>query len=103
LQTVAAPIAAAKPAVPVVTAPLARTQPETSEAAAQWREHVAAQLADAGIGNKVKVLASGSTITLSGKLDTRSHRTVLQMLRDSPSSVQILDHIEDTAAAAPAQ
>ena len=103
LQTVAAPVAPATPAVTSAAAPVARIQPEISEGAAQWREHVVTQLADAGIGNKVKVVAAGSTITLSGKLDTRSHRTVLQMLRDSPSNVQVLDHIEDTAGTAPAQ
>jgi hypothetical protein len=103
LQTVAAPIVPAKPAVTAAATPAPRPQTEISEAAAQWREHVVTQLADSGIGNKVNVLAAGSTITLSGKLDTRSHRTVLQVLRDSPSSVQILDHIEDTAGAPPAQ
>jgi hypothetical protein len=103
LQTVAAPVAPATPAVTSAAAPAARTQPEISEGAAQWREHVVRQLADAGIGNKVKVVAAGSTVTLSGKLDTRSHRTVLQLLRDSPSSVQVLDHIEDTPGVASPQ
>jgi hypothetical protein len=106
LQTVAAPVTPATPAVTSAAsaaAPAARTQPQISEGAAQWREHVVMQLADAGIGNKVKVLAAGSTITLSGKLDTRSHSTVLQLLRDSPSGVQVLDHIEDTAGLSPAQ
>jgi hypothetical protein len=58
-------------------------------------------LTEAGLADRVRVVASGSTLTLAGKLDTRAHRTLLGLLQGSPSDVQIVDHIEDTAAPAP--
>jgi hypothetical protein len=58
-------------------------------------------LTEAGLADRVSVLASGSTLTLSGKLDARSHATLLGLLQDGPQGVQIVDHIEDTMAPAP--
>jgi eukaryotic-like serine/threonine-protein kinase len=117
----AAPLATVTPAVaavpesksPATTAPTLATvavrppprppaaKPEVSQAAADWHQHVVSVLAEAGLANQVRVVVSGSTLTLAGKLDTRSHRTLLGLLQDSPANVQILDHIEDTAAPAP--
>jgi hypothetical protein len=58
-------------------------------------------LTEAGLADRVRVVASGSTLTLSGKLDARSHATLLGLLQDGPPGVQIVDHIEDTMAPAP--
>jgi hypothetical protein len=55
-------------------------------------------LTEAGLADRVRVVASGSTLTLSGKLDARSHATLLGLLQDGPQGVQIVDHIEDTMA-----
>jgi eukaryotic-like serine/threonine-protein kinase len=79
----------------------ALAKPDVSQAAADWREHILGVLAEAGLANRVRVVASGSTLTLSGKLDTGSHRTALGLLQNGPSNVQIVDHIEDTEAASP--
>jgi serine/threonine protein kinase len=79
----------------------ASPKPNISPAAIEWRQHIVGVLAGAGLADRVRVIASGSSLTLSGKLDARSHRTVLGLLQDSPSTVQIVDHIEDIAAASP--
>jgi serine/threonine-protein kinase len=93
-------------AAPAVATVAARPRPQTpprpavSPAAAEWREHVVRVLTEAGLADRVGVVASGSTLTLAGKLDARAHRTLLGLLQDSPSDVQIVDHIEDTTAPA---
>jgi serine/threonine protein kinase len=99
------PSAAAAPSLAAVAVrpqpPPAAAKPEISQAAADWRQHVVSVLREAGLADRVRVVASGSTLTLAGKLDTGSHRTLLGLLQDSPSDVQIVDHIEDTATPAP--
>jgi Protein kinase domain len=98
------PAPAAPPLATVAARPQPRppARPAVSPAAADWRQHVVRVLTEAGLADRVGVVASGSTLTLAGTLDTRSHRTLLGLLQDSPSNVQIVDHIEDTATAVPA-
>jgi serine/threonine-protein kinase len=91
---------AAAPALTTVTSrPQAQppARPAVSPAAADWRQHIVSVLTEAGLADRVGIVASGSTLTLAGKLDTRSHRTLLGLLQDTPSGVQVVDHIEDTA------
>jgi serine/threonine protein kinase len=101
---------AAKPAVkqpsPATVAARAPVQPalakpSASPAAAAWKEHVVNALADAGLVDKVRVIAAGSTVTVAGRLDLQAHRTLLSLLQGSPSDVQVVDHIEDTGSPAP--
>jgi serine/threonine-protein kinase len=92
------PAVATAAARPKAAAP---ERPAISPRATEWRQHVVVLLADAGLADNVQVVASGSTLTLAGKLDTGTHRKVLGLLRDSPSDVQIVDHIEETAAPSP--
>ena len=96
------PAAMATPLAAVATRPQppAPPRPAVSQSAADWREHVMRVLTEAGLADKVTVAASGRTLTLAGKLDTRSHRTLLGLLQDNPSDVRIVDNIEDTAAPA---
>ena len=89
---------------PAVTSVAARprtqpARPAISPAAADWREYVVKVLTEAGLADRVRIVASGSTLTLTGRLDARSHSTLLGLLQDGPSNVQIVDHIEDTAPA----
>jgi serine/threonine-protein kinase len=96
--------ATAAPALSTVAVrprPQAPARPAVSPAAADWRQHVVSVLTEAGLADRVRVVASGSTLTLAGKLDTRAHRTLLGLLQDSPSDIQIVDHIEDTTAPSP--
>jgi hypothetical protein len=58
-------------------------------------------LTEAGLSDKVRVVASGNTLTLSGNLDARSHSNLLGLLQDGPSDVQIVDHIEDAPVPTP--
>ena len=90
------PIAAPAPAV-ITSAPRPQSaKPSVSPAAAEWRQHVATALGKSGLGNRVKVVAVGSTLTLIGRLDVGSHSKLLGLLKNSPSNVQIVDHIDDT-------
>jgi len=52
----------------------------------------------------LSIQASGSTLTLSGKLRPAEHRELLRFLRTAPSGVQVVDDIQydDTAAPLPA-
>ena len=87
--------------VPAVATLAPRSQPAkpaVSPAAAEWRRHVVNALGESGLGDRVKVVAVGSTLTLMGKLDARSHSTLLGLLQGSPPNVQIVDHIDDPEA-----
>jgi Protein kinase domain len=79
----------------------APARPAVSPAAADWRQHVVSVLTEAGLADRVGVVASGSTLTLAGRLDAGAHRTLLGLLRDNPADVQIVDHIEDIAPPTP--
>ena len=99
------PAATAVPAVDQAPAPVpipARAsatprrpaRPSISPAAAEWREHIVRALGETGLGSRVQVVAAGNTLTLIGRLDTRAHRSLLELLQGSPAGVQIVDHIE---------
>jgi len=42
----------------------------------------------------VQIHTAGNTITLSGRLLPHEHRQLLHLLRDAPSWVRLIDHIE---------
>jgi serine/threonine protein kinase len=51
-------------------------------------------LKKAGLADKVKVHGSGNTLTLSGRLNARDHRRVLENLKDISGDVHLVDHLE---------
>jgi len=80
------------------------SRPSVSPAAAEWRQLIARALGESGMGDRVRIVAAGSTLTLAGKLSTRSHRYLLELLQGTPADIQIVDHIEfaeEPAEAAP--
>jgi serine/threonine protein kinase len=76
--------------------------PNISQSAKDWQQHVLRVLSETGLADRVRVIASGSTLTMAGNLDARSHRTLLGLLQDGPPDVQLVDHIEDLTSASPA-
>jgi len=100
----AKPSAAPAPALASVVARSQPARPSVSPAAARWRQQIVRALGESGIADKVRVVATGNTLTLAGKLDTRSHRMLLELLQGTPQGVQFVDHIEfaeEPAEAAP--
>jgi serine/threonine-protein kinase len=96
--TVATPApqsAAPKPAPAASAAARPRpARPSVSQSAAEWRQLITRALGEAGLGDRVQIVAAGNTLTLAGKLSTSSHRYLLDLLKGTPADIQIVDHIE---------
>jgi serine/threonine-protein kinase len=84
-----------RPATVSATAPRRQpARPALSPAAAEWRQLITQALNEAGLGDRVQIVAAGNTLTLGGKLNTSSHRYLLDLLKGTPANIQIVDHIE---------
>lgn len=70
--------------------------------AAEYKGRVEEAIAEHGLANRARVQGSGNTLTLSGRLRPSEHSALLKFLRNTPSDVRLVDHIEDddTSAAA---
>src|SRR5260370_2564648 len=80
--------------------------PVLSPKAAEYKGRIEEAISERGLSSRAKVQGAGSTLTLAGKLRPAEHRALLKFLRDAPSDVRIIDHIEydetpDRAAANP--
>jgi eukaryotic-like serine/threonine-protein kinase len=62
--------------------------------AAEYKGRIEEAASGKGLKGRVKVQASGNTLTLAGKLRPGEHREMLQFLRNAPASVRVVDHIE---------
>jgi eukaryotic-like serine/threonine-protein kinase len=94
-----APIAAQpEPSQPTVKPVVVRkpTAPQVSQQAAEWKDLIEAKLSESNIGSEVRVVATGNTVTLTGKLGPIAHRRLLSKLQFVPASLQIIDDIEYT-------
>jgi eukaryotic-like serine/threonine-protein kinase len=80
--------AAEKPLVPKKTEPMITPQ------AAEYKGRIEEAFNEKGLADRAKVQAIGSTLILSGKLRPAEHGALLKFLRDAPSSVRLVDHIE---------
>jgi len=65
---------------------------------AQLRARIQQRLTQAGLTDKVQVQVSGNSVTLSGRLQSREYRLLLWHLRDVPSWIRVIDHIEYASA-----
>ena len=90
----AKPPATTAPALATVAVRPQPVRPSISPAAAEWRRQIVRALGESGLADRVQVAATGNTLTLAGKLDTRAHRMLLELLQETPAGVQIVDHIE---------
>ena len=83
--------AATSPAVVPAYKP---SRPAASPAAAAWQLRISAILVESNIADRVRVVATGNTLTLTGTLRLPQHRRLLARLRNVPDRVQIIDDIE---------
>jgi serine/threonine protein kinase len=70
--------------------------------AAEFKGRIEQAISDRGLNGRVKVIGSGNTLTLAGKLKPGEHSDLLKFLRDAPSEVRVVDHIEYDDTADPA-
>jgi eukaryotic-like serine/threonine-protein kinase len=82
--------------------PLPKSDSTFSAKAAQYKAQVDAVIAKRGLGSRARIDGAGNTLTIEGKLRPMEHAALLKFLRDGPSGVLVIDHIEhdDTLVAA---
>ena len=70
--------------------------------AAEYKGRIEEAISERGLTGRVKVQAAGNTLTLAGKLRPAEHAGLLKLLRNAPSGVRVIDHLEydDTPVAA---
>jgi serine/threonine protein kinase len=70
--------------------------------AAEYKGRIEEAITEKGLTGHVKVQATGNTLTLAGKLRPAEHGALLKLLRNAPSDVRVIDHLEydDTPAVA---
>jgi hypothetical protein len=84
-----------KPAeiVPEKAAPK-KTENSLSPKAAEYKGRIEEAISERGLSGHVKVQATGNTLTLAGKLRPAEHGALLKLLRNAPSNVRVIDHLE---------
>jgi serine/threonine-protein kinase len=61
------------------------------------RVRIEKDLQSAGLSGKIRLHGVGNTLTLSGRLNPGEHRRLLQNLKNIPTDVHLVDHIEYAA------
>jgi len=71
-------------------------KPETtiSPKAAEYKGRIEEAISEKGLTGHVRVQAVGNTLTLAGKLRPAEHGALLKLLRNAPSDVRVIDHLE---------
>ncbi len=84
-----------KPAelIPEKVAPR-KTENALSPKAAEYKGRIEEAISERGLSGHVKVQAAGNTLTLAGKLRPAEHGALLKLLRNAPSDVRVIDHLE---------
>src|SRR6266567_390823 len=79
-----------------------KTEASTSPKAAEYKGRIEEAISERGLNGHVRVQAAGNTLTLAGKLRPAEHGALLKLLRNAPSDVRVIDHLEydDTPVAA---
>src|SRR5712692_6545728 len=79
-----------------------KTENSISPKAAEYKGRIEEAISERGLRGHVKVQATGNTLTLAGKLRPAEHGALLKLLRNAPSDVRVIDHLEydDTPVAA---
>jgi hypothetical protein len=79
-----------------------KTEPSISPKAAEYKGRIEEAISERGLSGRVKIQSSGNMLTLAGKLRPEEHGALLKFLRNAPSDIRVIDHIEydDTPAAA---
>ncbi|HEV1995192.1 MAG TPA: serine/threonine-protein kinase [Candidatus Acidoferrum sp.] len=101
----AEPKAAESKPAEIVAEKVAPRKPENSISpkAAEYKGRIEEAISERGLSGHVKVQAAGNTLTLAGKLRPTEHGALLKLLRNAPSDVRVIDHLEydDTPVVAP--
>ena len=71
-----------------------KTENSLSAKAAEYKGRIEEAISAKGLSGHVKVQVAGSTLTLVGKLRPAEHGALLKLLRNAPSSVRVIDHLE---------
>jgi eukaryotic-like serine/threonine-protein kinase len=79
--------------VPEKVAPK-KTENSLSPKAAEYKGRIEEAISQRGLSGHVKVQAAGNTLTLAGKLRPAEHGALLKLLRNAPSNVRVIDHLE---------
>ena len=87
--------------IPVKAAPPKKTEPALSTPAAEYKGRIEEAIAERRLTGRAKIQGVGNTLVLSGKLHPSEHGALLKFLRDAPSNVRVVDHIEYDDAADP--
>jgi serine/threonine-protein kinase len=69
-------------------------EPLLTPRGAEYKGRIDEAISERGLSTRVKVQGVGSTLTVAGKLRPAEHGALLKFLRDAPSDVRIIDHIE---------
>jgi len=80
----------------IVAERAAPRKPENSISArtAEYKGRIEEAISEKGLNGHVKVQAAGNTLTLAGKLHPAEHGALLKLLRNAPSDVRVIDHLE---------
>jgi hypothetical protein len=83
-------------------APVKKTEPSLSPKAAEYKGRIEEAISERGLTGRARVQASGNMLTVAGKLRPAEHGALLSFLRNVPSDIRVIDHIEydDTPVAA---
>jgi eukaryotic-like serine/threonine-protein kinase len=95
--------AESKPAEIVAERPVPKkSENPISPRAAEYKGRIEQAISEKGLNGHVRVQAAGNTLTLAGKLRPADHGALLKLLRNAPSDVRVIDHLEydDTPVAA---
>jgi hypothetical protein len=71
-----------------------KTENSISPKAAEYKGRIEEAISERGLNGHVKVQAAGNTLTLAGKLRPAEHGALLKLLRNAPSDVRVIDHLE---------
>jgi PEGA domain len=84
-----------KPTIAVVekVAPK-KIEPALSPRTAQFKQHIEEIIAEHGLSGRAHAQGFGNTLVLSGKLRPGEHGELLKLLRNAPTDVRVVDHIE---------
>src|SRR5258706_9344074 len=79
-----------------------KTENSITPKVAEYKGRTEEASSEKGMSGRVQVQAAGNTLTLPGKLRPAEHGALLKLLRNAPSNVRVIDHLEydDTPVAA---
>jgi serine/threonine-protein kinase len=71
-----------------------KTENSISPKAVEYKGRIQEAISEKGLNGHVKVQAAGNTLTLAGKIRPAEHGALLKLLRNAPSDVRVIDHLE---------